>query len=131
VERIILPDATSLIDYMLDRYAKVLDELVVDEYRMLDDIGLTNGVVFSQRVLTLLLDIGVSRETAYDHIQSLTKTALDRHVAFAGLCLEDPWMTTILSKTEIESAFTLTHYLKHVDYIYAQVFGVMYDEQTI
>lgn len=122
VERIILPDATILIDYMLNRYGNVLDNLVVHENQMLKNIQLTNGVIFSQRVLTLFIEKGLSREEAYDLVQSITKKSFENHLDFMTLLLENNTITSILSKQEIESCFTLEFYAANIDYIYHQVF---------
>ena len=71
VERIILPDATELIDYMLNRFMGVLDNLVVYPDVMLENINKTNGVIFSQRVMNALIEKGLSREEAYDKFKVL------------------------------------------------------------
>jgi adenylosuccinate lyase len=122
VERIIMPDATSLLDYMLQRYTTTLDGLVVYEDKMLAQINATQGVIYSQRVLTLLLEKGWSREQAYDHIQVIAMQAMTLQVDFQSLLKSDPLVKSILSFEEINSCFTLDFYTRHVDYIYSQVF---------
>lgn len=123
VERIVLPDATALLDYMLVRYASTLEGLIVDEAKMAENIHLTQGVVFTQRVLTALIDKGFSREEAYDHVQAIASAALSRQLSFQSLCKEDAWIGQRLSETELENCFTLAFYQTHVDAIYRRVFS--------
>ncbi len=122
VERIIIPDATMLIDYMLNRYTNVLNNLIVFEDQMLKNIQLTNGVIFSQRVLSLLIEKGFTREAAYDLIQKLTMQSFQSNLDFKLLLLDNEIITKTLTKIEIESCFTLEFYAKHIDYIYKRVF---------
>lgn len=123
VERIIFPDATSLLDYMLNRFAAVLDNLVVYPEQMKKNIDLTRGAVFSQRVLTALVEKGMKREDAYDHVQAVAQTALDGALDFRELIRKDPEVRSRLSVPEIESLFDLTFYSRHVDHIYQAVFA--------
>jgi adenylosuccinate lyase len=123
VERIILPDATALLDYMLVRYASTLEGLIVDESKMAQNIHLTQGVVFTQRVLTALIDKGLSREEAYDHVQAIASAALVRQLPFQRLCKEDTWLARHLSEEELDFCFTLAFYQTHVDAIYRRVFS--------
>jgi len=122
VERIILPDATSLIDYMLNRYRKVLSDLIVDEEKMKSNIYMTNGVIFSQRVLSSLIEKGLSRELAYDIIQKLTNEAYEFHRSFQDILLKNAEILKVMNPDEINSCFTLDFYKAKVDYIYQQVF---------
>ncbi len=122
VERIVIPDATALIDYMLTRYASTLEGLVVDQARMQANIMMTQGVVFSQRVLAKLLEKGMTREAAYDLIQSIAQTALTTDTPFRALLDVDPSIQAKLSPAELDACFTLDFYLKHIDTIYQQVF---------
>lgn len=122
VERIIIPDATILLDYMLNRYKKVLETLVVDEEKMLKDIYLTHGVIFAQRVLTKMIEKGFSREEAYDSVQSITKIAYSTGTDFQSLLLKNEKITSTLTEEEINSCFTLEFYKEKVDYIYKQIF---------
>lgn len=122
VERIILPDATCLIDYMLTRYTTVLETLIVNEEKMKENIFLTHGVIFAQRVLTTLIDKGMSREEAYDLIQPLTQKAFDEKKSFEDILKNDLSISSILTEDEIKQQFTLDFYRKKVDYIYKQVF---------
>ena len=84
-ERIILPDATILLDYMLNRYANLLDNLVVYEDQMLKNIYLTNKVIFAQRVMTTLISKGLSREEAYDTVQPISMEAYNNNLDYQEL----------------------------------------------
>ncbi|MDD4355154.1 MAG: adenylosuccinate lyase [Candidatus Izemoplasmatales bacterium] len=122
VERIVLADATTLLDYMLNRYRKVLDNLVVYPDKMLQNIHLTYDVIFSQTVLTALIDKGMSREDAYDLIQPLTAKALQNKINFRTILQADPLVLSLLNPLEIDALFDLNRYKKHVKYIFHKVF---------
>lgn len=122
VERIVFPDATSLVDYMLDRYSKTMDQLIVYEENMLANIQKTYGVIFSQRVLTKLIDLGHSRETAYDRIQALSYKAYQEKKDFAFVLAEDEWVSQHLTKAQIQDCFTTDFYKREVPTIFARVF---------
>jgi adenylosuccinate lyase len=117
-ERIILPDATILLDYMLHRFASVLENLVVFEDNMKTNIDKTFGLVFSQQVLLKLINKGVSREQAYDAVQPLAMKAWENRTHLKPLILKDPFITTHLTNREIENAFDLTHHTQYVDTIF-------------
>lgn len=120
-ERIILPDATSLIDYMLVRYAKVLKDLNVYPKKMLENIYLNKKTIFSQRVLHALIEKGLSREKAYDLVQELAFEAIKQDKNFDDILLENLDVSSNLTKAEVLSCFTLDYYFKHVEYIYQKV----------
>ncbi len=117
-ERIILPDATSLLDYMFKRYTRLLENLVVYEDNMIDNINKTKGVIFTQRVMTLLIQKGLPRETAYDTVQPLAMKAWGEGIHLTTLLYDSAEVTAKLTKEEIDSCFTLYYYLKEVDTIY-------------
>jgi len=122
VERIIFPDATILLDYMLNRMTGLIDKLQVFEDRMLINIELTQGVIFAQRVMNKLIDEkAFAREKAYDLIQPLAMMAWTQHKDFKTILKNDALVTTILTQDDIESCFTLDFYLRHVDAIYQRV----------
>jgi adenylosuccinate lyase len=123
VERVVFPDATILIDYMLNRYKDVLNQLEVFPERMRENINLTNGIIFSQRVLTTLIDKGLTRETAYDLVQSLAQKAKNENSQFKEALLKDPLVSSKLTKHEINELFELGFYQKNVALIYDRVFG--------
>ncbi len=116
-ERIIMADSTTLLDYMLNRFTKIIENLVVFEDKMIEDIYLTYGVIFSGSVLNKLVSKGWSREEAYDKIQPLTFKALNEKVQFRELLEATSW----LNEDEIKEIFNLQRYMKHVDDIYKSV----------
>ncbi len=120
-ERIILPDSTSLLDYMLNRYTKVLSNLTVYEDRMIENIYKTNGVIFVQRVLTKMIDKGVSREKAYDLVQPISMKSFDESLQLIDLLKNNNEVTNKLTNEEIDNCFTLEYYLKEVETIYKRV----------
>lgn len=120
-ERIILPDATILLDYMLNRFGGVIENLVVFEENMQSNIWKTHGLVFSQRVLNKLIEKGVVREEAYDAVQPLAMEAWEHQKAFKPLVEADSYITSYLSKEEIDDAFDLNHHIRNVDVIFERV----------
>jgi adenylosuccinate lyase len=122
VERIILPDSTTLIDYMFNRYERIIENLNVYPDNMLKNIYLTKGIIFSQRVLTKLIDKGLSREEAYDQIQTIANDAYNNNKDFLELLLENSFVSEFLDKEEVKDCFNLDFYQKKVDYIYGKVF---------
>ena len=117
-ERIILPDATELLDYMLYRFKNVINNLVVYEDQMLKNIAKTNGIIYSQRVMSALIDKSMSREQAYDLIQNIAMNAYDKGISFKELILNDKEVSQYLSKEEIDECFKIEYYLHNVDTIY-------------
>ncbi len=120
-ERIYLPDATMLLDYMLKRYTNVLKSLVVYPDNMINNINKTKGVIFTQRVMTKLIEKGLARESAYDLVQPLAMEAWENNIFLLDLLKNNKTVTKYLSKEEIESCFTLEYYLKEVDTILKRV----------
>ncbi len=121
VERVVFADAIELFNYMCKRMTKVVSNLVVNEDKMRKNIYLTNGVVFSQRVLSSLIEKGLSRETAYDKVQSLAMLSLNEHKGFYELLANDEFILTYLTKEELQNCFSIDYYLKNVDEIYHRV----------
>ena len=117
-ERIIMPDATILLDYMLNRMKGILENLVVFEDRMRSNIYLTNGVIFAQRVMNALIDKGFVREKAYDTVQPIAMRAMMEGKLYKDLLKEDPVVMGALTEEELENCFTLDYYFKNVDHIY-------------
>ncbi|MCH8558089.1 MAG: adenylosuccinate lyase [Balneolia bacterium] len=117
-ERIILPDATILLDYMLHRFARVMDDLVVFEDRMKSNIDLTHGLVFSQRVMLMLIDKGLSREKAYDTVQPLAMQAWESQTHLKPLVEQSEAVRKHLGQKEIDTAFDLAHHTAQVDRIF-------------
>lgn len=117
-ERIILPDATMLLDYMLNRMGNILGNLTVFEDKMKADIYLTNGVIFAQRVMNALIAKGFARERAYDTVQPVAMAAMAQGLPYIELLRENPVIKENLSDEELNDCFTLDYYMKNVDYIY-------------
>ena len=117
-ERIILPDATCLLDYMLNRFTNILANLVVYPDKMLTDIYMTNKVIFAQRVMNALINKGLVREEAYDLVQPIAMEAYNNNLDYEELLKENPKVCEKLSIKEIENCFTLDYYYTNVDYIY-------------
>lgn len=122
-ERIILPDATCLIDYMLNRFKGILENLTVFENNMLDNIYKTKGVIFAQRVMYVLMTKGLVREEAYDMVQPIAMKALTEGISYQELLRENDCVMKIISNEELDSCFTLDYYFTNVDYIYNRVFS--------
>ncbi len=122
-ERIILPDATILLDYMLNRFSGILENLVVFPENMLKNIYLTHKVIFAQRVMTTLIGKGLSRENAYDLVQPIAMTAWFDGKDYKELLEQNEEVRKYLNEEELNSCFTLEYYLKNVDLIFKRVFG--------
>lgn len=120
-ERIILPDATILLDYMLNRYVKVLEDLVVWPENMIKNIMKTNKVIFAQRVMNALINKGLSREEAYDTVQPIAMNSFENNLDYQELLNKDEKVMTYLTKEELDNCFTLEYYLKNVEEIYKRV----------
>ena len=120
-ERVILPDSTTTLDYMLNRMNGILTNLQVFPERMLSNMGRTYGLIYSQRLLLKLIDKGMSREAAYDTVQPLTARSWDEQLQFRDLVDGDETITSTLTKEEIDDAFDYHWHLKHVDDIFKRV----------
>ncbi|HWS98679.1 MAG TPA: adenylosuccinate lyase [Pyrinomonadaceae bacterium] len=122
-ERIVLPDSSAALDYMLAKTASLLDGLVVYPERMLENLNATRGLVFSGQLLLALTQSGVSRETAYEWVQRNAMRVWDEGGEFQTLIGSDPDVKKHLSDEQIESAFSLDTYLRNVDKVFERVFG--------
>ncbi|MBO4922537.1 MAG: adenylosuccinate lyase [Bacteroidales bacterium] len=120
-ERIILPDATELLDYMLTRFKGILENLVVYPETMLANIYRTKGVIFAQRVMNALIGKGLSREQAYDTVQPIAMKAWTEGHDYQTLLKASDAVMGLLTVEELESCFTLDYYFKNVDYIFGRV----------
>ncbi|BBH22656.1 adenylosuccinate lyase [Paenibacillus baekrokdamisoli] len=121
VERIILPDATMLLNYMLNRLGNIIKNLQVFPENMKRNMQRTYGVPFSGRVLTKLIDKGFSREQAYDTVQPRAMQAWEEQRQFRDIIESTPEITAVLSAEEIEDCFNPTWHLKHVDTIFKRL----------
>ena len=123
VERVILPDATILCDYMLARMTRILDGLHVYPERMRQNMAITRGLVFSQAVLLALTAAGMSRDAAYEIVQRNAMQAWGADEQFLDLLARDERLTAVLSREQLEACFDPQRYLRHVGEIYNRVFG--------
>jgi adenylosuccinate lyase len=123
VERVIAPDATILLDFMLNRLAEMVDKLVVYPERMLTNLNMTRGVIFSQMVLLRLVDKGMSRENAYATVQKNAMQSWTEDKDFKQLLLEDVEVVSYLNAEEINDVFKIENFLRHTDLIFHRVFG--------
>lgn len=117
-ERIIIPDATIALNYMLNRFANIVKNLTVYPENMKRNMDRTLGLIYSQRVLLALIDKGLVREEAYDTVQPRAMEAWEKQVPFRSLIDQDEKITSLLSKEEIDDCFDYNHHLKHVDTIF-------------
>ena len=123
VERGIAPDATVTLDFALNRLAGVIDKLVIYPDNMLKNMNKFRGLVMSQRVLLALTQAGVSREDAYRLVQRNAMKVWEQGADFRTELLADPEVTAALTPAEIEDKFDLGYHTRHVDTIFARVFG--------
>jgi adenylosuccinate lyase len=123
VERVILPDSFIALDHMLRRFTRIVRGMVVYPDRMRENLDRSRGVVFSGTVLLELARRGVSRERAYEWVQRNAMRAFHEKLDFKSLLLDDPDLTGVLSREEIEKAFDLKDQLRNVDAIFERVFG--------
>ena len=120
-ERIIAPDATELLDYMLVRFGGILKNLTVFPEKMKQDIWLTHGIIFSQRFMLKLIEKGWPREKAYDLVQPLAAQAFEEGKNFRDLIEAVPEVQASLSKAEMDDCFDPMYHTKNVDVIYKRV----------
>jgi adenylosuccinate lyase len=120
-ERIILPDSCLALDYMLSIFTSIMKGLKVYSENMRRNVELTQGVIFSQRVLLALIDKGLSREEAYKMVQDNAMKAWEKRKSFLSLLEADRQITARLSKKELSSLFDYGYYLKHVDGVFEQL----------
>ncbi len=123
VERVIAPDATTLLHYMLHRFTGVMERLVVYPERMERNLNLTGGLIYSQRVLLKLVEKGASREDAYRMVQRNAMRVWEEGADYRELLKNDPDVSGLLTPEEIDEAFDIGYHLKHVDTIFRRVFG--------
>jgi adenylosuccinate lyase len=123
VERVILPDSTTLADYLLDRTATLVEKLLVYPERMLRNLEMTGGLVYSGQLLLDLAEAGMLREDAYRLVQGHAMRAWETEGDFRAAIENDPAIAKLLTREKIAEAFSLERQLRHVDAIFARVFG--------
>lgn len=120
-ERIIIPDATIALNYMLNRFSNIVENLTVFPENMKRNMERTLGLIYSQRVLLALIDKGMTREQAYDTVQPRAMEAWEMQVPFRSLVEQDETISSKLSTTEIDVCFDYNYHLKHVDTIFERL----------
>jgi len=123
VERVIAPDATILIDYMLNRFTSLIENLLVYPQNMKANLEKMGGLIFSEAVLLLLTRKGLSREEAYAVVQRNAMRVWEKGEDFKALLSQDEVIRPLLSRQELDGAFDLRNHLKHVEDIFRRVFG--------
>jgi len=123
VERVIGPDATIVLDFMLARFTGLMDKLVVYPERMLANLNMTHGVIFSQMVLLALIEKGTSREDAYAVVQKNAMASWQEGIAFRKLLEQDDIVQKHLEARELDAIFNVNNFLKHLDLSFERVFG--------
>lgn len=123
VERIIAPDSTILLDFMLTRLTNILKKLIVYPENMQRNLKLTRGLIFSQKLLLELIRRGLTREEAYWLVQEPAMRAWQEGLDFPSLIKMEPRITQLFTPAELEALFDYQTYLQHIDYLYQRVFG--------
>lgn len=123
VERIIAPDSTILLDFMLTRLTGILKKLLVYPEAMVKNLELTRGLIFSQKLLLELVHRGLTREEAYRLVQEPAMRVWQEGLDFPTLVMEDPRFAPYFKPEELAAIFNYKEYLKHIDYLFQRVFG--------
>ena len=123
VERVIGPDATILLDFMLSRFAGLVEKLVVYPNRMLANLDMTRGVIFSQMVLLKLIEKGMSREGAYAIVQKHAMQSWEKGKEFKPLLMKDRGVMACMNRRELDAVFRVENFLGQIDFIFKRVFG--------
>ncbi|MBM4123972.1 MAG: adenylosuccinate lyase [Nitrospira sp.] len=123
VERVIVPDSTILVDYMLVRLTDLIKNLLVYPSRMKQNLELTGGLVYSQRLLLALVERGAQRKESYEAVQRCAMEAWKGRVGFQDLVGKDPVISKALTPAQIAACFDPRYYLRHLGKVYQRVFG--------
>ena len=124
VERVIGPDATIVLDFMLGRFTGMMDKLVVYPERMLSNLNMTHGVIFSQMVLLSLIEKGTTREDAYAVVQKNAMKSWHEGIEFQKLLAQDGIVKKYLDEKDLADIFNVNNFLKNLDFIFNRVFQV-------
>jgi adenylosuccinate lyase len=122
-ERVIGPDATIVLDFMLGRFKRIIEKLVVYPERMLKNLSMTNGLIFSQTVLLALIEKGTTREDAYAIVQRNAMKSWEEGLDFQELLKQDAMITQYLTADELVAIFNVNNFLVNLDFIFKRVFG--------
>lgn len=120
-ERVILPDATQALNYMLRRFMNIVKNLTVFPENMKRNMDRTFGLIYSQQVMLKLIEKGMSREQAYDTVQPRAMQAWEEQRSFRAIVEEDTTVSSTLSKEELDECFDYRYHLKHVDTIFQRL----------
>jgi adenylosuccinate lyase len=130
-ERVTIPDAFLALDYMLDRFAWLVEGLVVRTEQMRRNLELSRGLYFSQRVLLALVESGLSRDEAYRLVQGHAMRAWEEELDFPELVRADPEITKRLDTAALDSIFDLGHYTRHVDTVFDRLHAISNREEPV
>ncbi len=122
VERVIGPDATIVLDFMLYRFTNMMDKLLIYPEKMIYNLNMTHGVIFSQMVLLALIEKGTTREDAYAIVQNNAMKSWQEGLEFRDLLENDSTVTKYLKKKELAAIFNVKNFLKNLDFIFNRVF---------
>lgn len=123
VERVIIPDSTILVDYMVTKFKEIVENLIVYPEKMKSNLEKTRGMIFSGRVLLRLSERVWSKEEAYQIVQDNAMRAWSKNENFKDLIKKDKRVKKYLSEAEIDECFSLDYYLRNVDYIFKRILG--------
>jgi adenylosuccinate lyase len=124
VERVIGPDATIVLDFIMGRFTGMMEKLVVYPDRMTANLNMTHGVIFSQMVLLRLIEKGTTREDAYAIVQKNAMKSWEEGIAFRTLLAQDEMVQKYLNEKDLVGIFNVNNFLINLDYIFNRVFGV-------
>ena len=127
-ERIVLPDAFLAVDYMLDRFTRLVSGLVIRPERMLANLEATGGLFFSQRLLLALVDSGLARDDAYRIVQRHAMRAWDEGLDFRDLVRDD---REVAGRVDLEDVFDHTSFTRHVDVVFARLQALTADREAV
>jgi adenylosuccinate lyase len=127
-ERVVLPGASILTDFMLSQMTAIVEGMTVNERRMKQNLEMTGGLVFSEKVLTALVDAGLTRQEAYRIVQEAAMRSWDTGEPFRDVLRRDPRLTERLSEWDLSDAFSLGPFLQHIDTAFTRA-GLDDDEQ--
>jgi adenylosuccinate lyase len=130
-ERVTIPDAFLALDYMLDRFAWLVEGLVVRPEQMRRNLELSHGLYFSQRLLLALVESGLSRDDAYRLVQGYAMRAWEEEVDFPELVRADSEVTKRLDPATLDAIFDLSHYTRHVDTVFDRLHAISNREEPV
>ena len=122
MERVIGPDSTILVDFMLHRLNRIIKDLVVHPRRMEENLNILKGLIFSQQILMKLTSMGLKRQIAYEMVQRNALKTWETGREFKELLLEDEEIVEYITEDSIEEIFSLDYHFKHVEEIFSRVF---------